>query len=63
MNALADGLILLNADGKIEFVNQAFEKITGYKKNEVVGKNSKDLNSIFNDRLCNHEKTCKQFWV
>jgi len=43
MNALADGLTLLNTNGKIEFVNPTFEKITGYKKNEVVGKNSKEL--------------------
>ena len=29
MNALADGLILLNTNGKIEFVNPAFEKRKG----------------------------------
>ena len=51
MNALPDGLTLLNIDGKFLFVNPVFEKITGYKKNEVVGKNSKELNSTFNDKF------------
>ncbi len=34
----ADLIIITNIDGVIEYVNPAFEKLTGYAKNEVLGK-------------------------
>lgn len=32
-----DGVIITNSDGIIQYVNPAFENITGYKKNEIIG--------------------------
>ncbi len=38
-------IIITNLEGNIEYVNPYFEKITGYNKNEVLGKNPKILKS------------------
>ncbi len=37
IEAMGDGLILLNLDGKIATVNKSFEKMTGYPRNELIG--------------------------
>jgi PAS domain S-box-containing protein len=34
-----EGVIIANRDGIIEYVNPAFEGITGYRKDEIMGKN------------------------
>jgi PAS domain S-box-containing protein len=46
------GLVIAKADGdnEIEFVNPAFEKITGYDKSEVVGKNCRFLQGKLNNQ-------------
>lgn len=43
IDAMGDGLILVDMDGKITAVNPAFEKMTGYEKSELVGKDAADV--------------------
>jgi len=43
IDAIGDGLVLIDMDGKIITINPAFEKITGYKKSELVGKDAADV--------------------
>ncbi|MFQ6129445.1 MAG: PAS domain S-box protein [Candidatus Hadarchaeaceae archaeon] len=43
IDAMSDGLVLLSMDGKITFINSAFEKMSGYKKSELVGKDATEL--------------------
>lgn len=38
-----DGIVICNKDGKFERVNAAYERITGIKREEVLGKRGKDL--------------------
>jgi PAS domain S-box-containing protein len=40
-----DTVVVTNRDGIVEYVNPAFEKITGYSKEEVIGKSIKILRS------------------
>ena len=42
-------IVITDIDGKIEYVNQEFENITGYSKKEVLGKNPKIINSGSHD--------------
>lgn len=41
----ANSILITDVQGKIQFVNPKFTEITGYKFNEVVGKNPRVLNS------------------
>lgn len=41
----SESIIIVNLDGDIEYVNPNFEKITGFKSEEVLGKNPKILKS------------------
>ena len=43
IEAMRDGLILYTMDGKITFVNPAFERMTGYEKSELAGTDVADL--------------------
>lgn len=45
-----DGIMITDANANIIRVNRAFEKITGYSAQEVVGKNPRILNSGKHDR-------------
>ncbi len=45
----ADSVLITDPKGNIEYVNPAFERITGYSKEEVVGKNPRILKSGKND--------------
>jgi diguanylate cyclase (GGDEF)-like protein/PAS domain S-box-containing protein len=38
-------IMMTDANGKIEYVNRAFEKISGYKAKEIIGKNPRLLQS------------------
>lgn len=41
----ADSVVITNLKGVIEYVNQAFEVTSGYRKDEVLGKTTRILNS------------------
>ena len=41
--AMGDGLILIDADGKVTLVNPAFERLTGRKKSQLIGKKALGL--------------------
>jgi PAS domain S-box-containing protein len=45
----ADAIILTDIQGKIQYVNPAFEKITGYSRAEVTGRNISILKSAKHD--------------
>ncbi len=45
LNATDDGVLITDSTGTIEFVNKAFEKITGYNLTEVLGRNPSMLKS------------------
>ncbi|MBM3240635.1 PAS domain S-box protein [Candidatus Poribacteria bacterium] len=40
IEAMEDGMVLVNMDGKVNAVNPAFEKMVGYEKKELVGKDA-----------------------
>lgn len=40
-----DSIMITNKEGKIQFVNRAFEKMTGYNKDEVIGRRPSLLKS------------------
>ena len=42
---MAEYVIITNTQGNIEYVNPTFERITGYTKNEVIGKTPRFLKS------------------
>lgn len=41
----ADGVVITDTDGFIEYVNPAFEKISGYRRKEVIGQTPRILKS------------------
>ncbi len=41
----ADSIMITDVNGKIEYVNSAFEEITGYKKTEILGQTPRILKS------------------
>jgi len=46
-----EGIVMTDAQGNIEFVNPAFEQITGYSHTEVLGRNPRILKSGTHDDL------------
>ncbi len=42
---VAESVIISDLEGRITYVNPAFERITGYSRDEVIGQNSRILNS------------------
>ena len=53
----AEDIIITDPDGVIQYVNPAFEKITGYSRIEVIGKNPRILQSGAHDKAF-----YKQLW-
>ncbi len=45
VNQAREAIIITDVDGNIEYVNRAFEEITGYGRDEVMGKNPRILQS------------------
>lgn len=45
MEQTADSVIITDAQGNIEYVNQAFSKLTGFSREEALGKNTRILKS------------------
>ncbi len=45
VNQASEAIILTDPDGNIEYVNLAYEKATGYSRDEVLGKNPKIVKS------------------
>lgn len=45
MEESADSVLITDAEGRITYVNQAFERQTGYRRNEVIGENPRILQS------------------
>jgi PAS domain S-box-containing protein len=43
VDAMGDALVLHTLDGKITFVNPAYERLTGYDRRELVGKDAADV--------------------
>jgi PAS domain S-box-containing protein len=50
-------ILITNRDGVIEYVNPQLKKITGYSREELIGKNPKILSSGFHDK-----EFYKQMW-
>ncbi len=50
-------VMITNQDGDIEYVNEKFCKVTGYSKEEVLGKNPRILKSGYHDKVFYEE-----FW-
>ncbi len=44
INTMTDGLMVASPDGTILMVNQAFEKIMGYRREEIIGRSCAILN-------------------
>ena len=44
INTMNDGLMVVSPDGTILMVNQAFEKIIGYRREEIIGRSCAMLN-------------------
>jgi PAS domain S-box-containing protein len=55
--AMAEGAIITNADGNILWVNDAFCRIYGYRREEVIGKNPRLLKSGRHD-----QSFYQEFW-
>ncbi|WP_232364313.1 cache domain-containing protein [Desulforapulum autotrophicum] len=54
---IAEGVVITDTVGNIEYINPAFKKITGYQKQELIGKNSRILKSGEHD-----ESFYRQLW-
>jgi PAS domain S-box-containing protein len=50
LEGIADAVVITDRDGRIEFVNAAFEEVTGYSRDEALGKNPSLLHSGQHDR-------------
>ena len=51
----SEGVVITDAHGIIHYVNEAFVKITGYSRQEAVGRNPRFLNSGSQDKAFFHE--------
>jgi len=49
LNAAANAIVITDCDGLIQWVNPAFESMTGYSPQEVIGKNTRFLSSGVQD--------------
>jgi len=63
IDTMLEGLMLVDPDGKIIFVNRAFEQISGYSKEEVEGETCEILgcDTCFGTRAAGKDKYCALF--
>ena len=63
IDTMLEGLMLVDPDGKIIFVNRAFEQLSGYRKDEVEGKSCEILgcDTCFGTREEGKDKYCALF--
>ena len=63
IDTMLEGLMLVDPDGKIVFVNRAFERLTGYTKKEVEGRSCEILgcDTCFVTRKDGKDKYCALF--
>jgi len=47
----AEGIVITDAEGRIEYVNPSFEQMTGYPRKEAVGQNMRILKSGKQDKM------------
>jgi two-component system response regulator HydG len=57
VNAIRDGIMIVNTGGAIVSVNKAFEQITGYPREELIGQPDKILNCEFPQSLSGSESS------
>ena len=50
LESIGDGIIITSDDGTIQYVNPAFERLTGYSRPEVLGRNPRVLQSGQHDQ-------------
>jgi two-component system, OmpR family, phosphate regulon sensor histidine kinase PhoR len=55
VDGAGEGIIFLRPDYTVEFVNQAWQDLTGYHSGQAVGKNMADLFHSFNSEVMNLE--------
>ncbi|MCP3923217.1 MAG: PAS domain S-box protein [Desulfobacterales bacterium] len=66
VNTINDGLMLINPDGTIKMVNRAFETLTGYSAEEIIGESCKILGCDICEtarRTKNKKIWCKMFEI
>ena len=51
----AEGILIANAEGRIEYVNPAFERITGHPRSALVGQDARFLQSETHEQTVYHE--------
>ena len=63
IDTMMEGLMLVDPDGKIVFVNPAFEQLSGYTKDEVEGQTCEILgcDTCFGTRAEGKDKYCALF--
>jgi PAS domain S-box-containing protein len=65
VDTIQDGIMIVDLEGTIVSINKAFEKITGYKQSEIIGKSCIQLNcttcAIARNRTDDH--WCSLFWT
>ena len=63
IDTMLEGLMLVDPEGKIIFVNRAFEQLSGYKKEEVEGQTCEILgcDTCFGTRKAGKDKYCALF--
>lgn len=62
---MAECIIITDADGKIKYVNSAFERIIGHNRKEVIGKNICSINKNESDEIFReiwHEVVSNNVW-
>ena len=55
VNAAAESIIITDTAGRIQYVNPCFERMTGYRREEVLGKPTSILSSGRHDRAFYHQ--------